>query len=217
VLIRITFLSAAALVVILGWYQLFTFSSTPGEQFAAPSRWPPDIPIPRASAIALHDSSIPLLLVFIHPRCSCTPATLEQLNQLLDSTHAAVRTVLVVYRSNAVDPAISETSNRATASAAGQPGIRSAIEPIKSLRAQAQIVLDTDGVLARRFGAATSGEIVLYSAGRLLFQGGITPMRAQVGESAGADALRIALTNGAAQARIFSVFGCPIYLPGHAG
>jgi len=190
--------SAAVLAVALGWYQLFTFSSTPGAQLAAPAHWPREIPLPSASQVSL-------LLVFIHPRCSCTPATLQQLGQILSSTHttvpAAVQIALVVYRSQTVNP----DTYPAT------------FEPAKFLHTPAQILPDPNGLLARRFGAATSGEIVLYAAdGHLLFQGGITPMRSQTGRSAGAEALRNALATGATQRKAASVFGCPIFFPGHA-
>jgi hypothetical protein len=200
--IRLILISAALAAVALGWYQLFLFSSTPGEQFAAPASWPQDIPaLPATLPSGGHT---PLLLVFVHPRCSCTPATLEQFDQLLDSTPTPVQVALVVYRSKAV-------SQQA-------PGAEQA--PMLRVHSQAriQVLPDTNGLLARRFGAATSGEIVLYSAnGHLLFQGGITPMRSQTGNSAGADALRNALATGAIQAKAASVFGCKIFLPGHAG
>jgi hypothetical protein len=188
--------SATAVAVALGWYQLFNFSTTPGAQLAAPAHWPREIPSPSVNSHA------PLLLVFVHPRCSCTPATLQQLDQILSSTHTTVQVVLVVYRSKA----ISQETSSATS------------EPAKYLHVPAQIVPDTNGLLARRFGAATSGEIVLYAAGgNLLFQGGLTPMRAQPGDSAGASALRNALATGATQAKVATVFGCPIFFPGRAG
>ena len=49
---------------------------------------------------------------------------------------------------------------------------------------------DISGDEARRFGAATSGEALLYSpSGKLLFHGGITPSRGHEGGSVGRDAL----------------------------
>ena len=188
--------SATALAVALGWYQLFTFSSTPGAQLTAPAHWPREISSPSLSSHA------PLLLVFVHPQCSCTQATLQQLGQILSSTRTTIQIALVVYRSQAVNPETSYVT----------------FEPAKFLQTPARIVPDPNGRLARRFGAATSGEIVLYAAGgQLLFQGGITPMRSQAGPSLGADALRNALTTGRTQIRAASVFGCPIFLTGHAG
>jgi hypothetical protein len=210
-LIRFTLLFAAVLAVATGWYQLARFSSTPGEQTAAPARLPSNIPqisaiseiseIKTTPALAAANSSsqTPLLLVFMHPRCSCTPATLQQLDHILDVSHAPVRLALVVYQSAVVN----------------EPSAQSA----RLLRHTAQIVPDINGRLARRFGAATSGEVVLYSSGgQLLYQGGITPLRAHTGDSLASDALRLALTTGEAQARTFNVFGCPIFsAPSHSG
>ena len=49
---------------------------------------------------------------------------------------------------------------------------------------------DEDGDEARRFGAATSGHVMLYdAAGRLHFSGGITPARGHEGDSLGRDAV----------------------------
>jgi hypothetical protein len=121
---------------------------------------------------------------------------------------------LVVYRSKALDRVTGHAPEPGSDAQSGQP----VFAPVAFLRRPVRIVPDTDGVLARRFGAATSGEIVLYSAdGRLLFQGGITAERSHVGDSAGGEALRTALTTRAPQGKPFSVFGCPIFLSGHAG
>jgi hypothetical protein len=198
--------SAAVLSVALGWYQLIHFSSTPGAQFAAPAHWPGEILLSRTAGL-------PLLLVFVHPRCSCTPATLRQLDSMLQSTQAAVQVALVVYGSKTVSSKAFSPDASNPEAPISEPAISSSL-----LHVQSQVVPDPGGLLARRFGAATSGEIVLYAAdGHLLFQGGITPMRSQVGAGPGADALSNALTTGAAQFRHASVFGCPIFLPGHAG
>lgn len=195
--IRFTLLSAAALAVALGWYQLFSFSATPGEQFAAPAHWPQD-----AAVTVRSQAALPHLLVFIHPRCSCTAATLEQLDHLLGATPTTpVQPTLVVYRSKALNLAANPNESDS-----------SAFQPGHELHRPFQILPDANGQLARRFGAATSGEIVLYSAdGRLLFQGGITPERSHVGPSAGQDALRHALDTNSPQTRPFSVFGCSIF------
>jgi len=194
----------AFLAVVAGWTLLFRFSSTPGAQLAAPEVWPSGI----ASAALPRPGSGPAstLLVFVHPQCSCTHATLAQLDRILErarnESHAQVRVALVVYASAALP-----------------------VEPFASaslLTAPATVVSDPGGHLARRFGASTSGEIVLYSSnGRLLFQGGVTPERDHAGDSLGGDALRDALTRGTPQSKHFSVFGCTIFLPsplaGHAG
>jgi hypothetical protein len=70
---------------------------------------------------------------------------------------------------------------------------------------------DDAGLEAQLFGAATSGQVVLYDgAGRLLFSGGITPSRGHVGESAGVTRIIDLITKGEADQPDSLVFGCPI-------
>jgi hypothetical protein len=189
-LAKAVFFCTAILAILCGWFQLARFSATPGEQSPAPALLPANVLGPDGSSA----SHLPLLLVFIHPQCSCTVATLQQLNQLLDNLPRPVEVVLAVYDSVALH---------------GQAPINS----LASLHHPFRTLTDGNGRLARRFGAATSGEILLYSATRqLLFQGGITPERAHAGDSPGAQALRAALVSGKpSHAAQSSVFGCPIF------
>src|SRR5271165_2577620 len=91
-LIRICLLAVAAILVGAGWRQLDRFSSTPGDQRAAPARWPRDLPAEFSPEPLEAGSSqgvkTPTLLVFLHPRCSCSAATLEQLAQILEATRS---------------------------------------------------------------------------------------------------------------------------------
>jgi len=204
-LIRTLLLCLTAMFVVVGWYQLDRFSSTPGNQGVAPGWWPHDLPASfapeMAKAGARRGSETATLLVFLHPRCSCSHATLEQLQQILDSTRGPLQVFFLVYRSKVVDDAAGSSALQGFA-------------PDAARHREVRIVSDWNGALARRFGAATSGEIVLYGAeGRLLFQGGITPARAHLGDSDGADRLRNALATGIAQATTSNVFGCAIFQP----
>jgi hypothetical protein len=77
------------------------------------------------------------------------------------------------------------------------------------------MVHDHDGVEARRFGAATSGQVILYDArGTLLFSGGITPARGHSGDSTGRDAILALLIDGSSEASETPVFGCSLFDPG---
>ena len=189
---KIAMLSIATLAILSGWFQLARFSTTPGEQSPAPALLPADL-APSARQ--------PLLLVFVHPQCSCTPATFEQLDQLLNQTRQPVELALAVYDSAVLH------------------GHRP-IDPGLWLHHPYIVLADTGGLLARRFGAATSGEILLYSSTRqLLFQGGITAGRAHTGDSPGSRALLAALASGhpAPSINPIAVFGCPIFRLAHAG
>jgi hypothetical protein len=77
------------------------------------------------------------------------------------------------------------------------------------------VVRDDDGVEARAFGAATSGQTLLYDRnGRQQFSGGITGSRAHQGDNAGRQSL-LALLNGGHNVRTgTNVYGCPLFASG---
>src|SRR5262249_6680631 len=77
------------------------------------------------------------------------------------------------------------------------------------------VVRDDDGIEARSFGAATSGQTLLYDRhGALEFSGGITGSRAHEGDNDGRQSL-VALLNGGRNARSgTNVFGCPLFASG---
>jgi hypothetical protein len=70
---------------------------------------------------------------------------------------------------------------------------------------------DLNGALARRFGAETSGYVLLYDAGgRLLFRGGITAGRGHAGDNAGMSAV-VALVRGESISQAQTpVYGCSL-------
>src|SRR5881409_3333569 len=61
---------SAGLLLLLG------YSNSPGASRAAPRCWPAQSQIP-------HDANRSTLLLFVHPRCPCSRATLGELNALL--------------------------------------------------------------------------------------------------------------------------------------
>lgn len=72
-------------------------------------------------------------------------------------------------------------------------------------------VSEDDGTEARRFGAATSGQTMLYDArGRLVFSGGITAGRGHFGDSAGLSSLESILRGEPAEFSRTNVFGCAL-------
>lgn len=176
---------ACALVV--GFGALHRASSIPGEALAAPARWP-------ASAAIPPDETRPTLLLFAHPHCPCTRATVRQLATLDALRGGAVRVVALLS-----GPAVDErAADSLAAHAAG------------ALRAS--IVPDPSGEEARRFGATTSGHAILYSPrGDALFSGGVTPGRGHEGRSDSLDALARALRTASPSRDPFPVFGCPIF------
>jgi hypothetical protein len=89
------------------------------------------------------------------------------------------------------------SSSQNWALAAGIPGV--------------QVNEDVDGAEAARFGAATSGEVVLYGAdGKLRFRGGITGVRGHEGDNLGLQKLMAAVASAPAGVGESKVYGCAL-------
>jgi hypothetical protein len=74
------------------------------------------------------------------------------------------------------------------------------------------VVVDDNGIEARRFHAVTSGQTALYDIdGHLLFSGGITSARGHSGDNAGRSAIVSLLNTADADRKETAVFGCPLY------
>jgi hypothetical protein len=172
----------------LGW--LWSYSATAGTPAQAPSEWPVQTRIAR-------DRGTWTLLLFAHPHCPCTRASLGELAVLLAQTAAApVRPMVVLAAAEGLQASSGDADLRT--SAAQIPGVR--------------IVDDEGGAEARRFGASTSGQTLVYDpSGRLAFDGGITGARGHAGDNAGRDAVTRLLQGGRpAGNRHSPVFGCSI-------
>jgi len=169
--------------------RMFSFSYTPGKISSAPATLPDDL---------RHDSNDQrlTLLMFAHPRCPCTRATLAELARTLAS--APGNPDLRIFFFIPVDQSDDWVHGWNWNTAAEIHG--------------ASVSIDVDGVIARRCYATTSGQILLYDAsGRLLFSGGITSGRGHEGDNPGADIV-LALLRGEPTATVqsTSVFGCPL-------
>ena len=75
--------------------------------------------------------------------------------------------------------------------------------------------VDESGREAAYFGAATSGQTLLYDeSGHLRFSGGITAARGYYGDNAGSGAILALLGNSKASLSSTPVYGCPLLTPG---
>jgi hypothetical protein len=178
-----------AVVVCGAVFAYTTHATTAGTNAAAPTRWPSDAPVAR-------DPDRMTLLVLVHPMCPCSRATLRELARILARTGDRVATRVVFMRSmkTRADPRASSLWGEAT----DIPGVVASV--------------DDQGALARTFGAATSGQTLLYGAdGALLFAGGITQPGGYEGDNAGRDALEGLIAGTAHAAPRMSVFGCPLF------
>lgn len=175
----------------LGFMLMFGFSASPAPAATTISTLPAD------SAIVL-DSNQPTLIVFIHPKCGCTRATLAELERIIGRTEGRLDVRIVV-----VLPKGSPNDWRETTL------VHAALNV-----AGATVTFDVDGVEAARLGVKTSGHALMFDrTGRVRFSGGITPARGHEGDSTGKTAV-MALARGEGTAcSASSVFGCSLTTP----
>jgi len=176
-----------------GFLVLLAYDKDPGRAAAAPMHWPAASRLPR-------EPGAPLLVMLVHPHCSCTRASLEELARFQARDPRHLPTLIVLVQPASVSRAWMDTD--VARSAASIPGVR--------------VVADSAGIETARFGSWTSGQVLLYdAAGRLRFSGGITGARGHPGDNVGLSALAAAdrelgMAEPVAGA---TVYGCPLRGP----
>jgi hypothetical protein len=191
--IRIMISAAWMLTAATGAVFISNYESTPGATDKTPAHWP------EGTQIAL-DSKRDTLVMFVHPKCPCTRASMEELNQLLGQHNGQIAAHIFFFRPANFPKDWVQTD--LWRSAAAIPGVTSQE--------------DIDGATARQFGAETSGFTVLYSPrGELLFKGGITDGRGHIGDNPGKAAL-VSLARGETAAVTQTpVYGCKLPMDGN--
>jgi hypothetical protein len=135
------------------------------------------------------------LLVFLHPHCPCSRATLGELRTILDRCRDSVSAEIWMIRP---DGATADWNGSILmGESASLPNVR--------------VRWDEGGEAARRYDARTSGEVLMFDpAGRLRFRGGITASRGHPGWNRGTESIRGILRGGATPFSQTSVYGCPL-------
>jgi len=171
-----------------GFAALLRYEITPGVAGGPPVRWPASTAIERPDGRAV-------LLMFAHPQCVCTRASLTELERLQGRFPGRLAVYVVLLRP--ADAGEDWDRGDLWNKAAGMPGVT--------------MVRDLDGREALRFGAVTSGQTLVYDArGHLLFSGGLTAARGREGEAQGARRIASLLTTGQADRDVSPVFGCAL-------
>ncbi len=177
------------LMIAVGFAIAADFEITSGTQGIAPAHWPVQSKLP-------HSTHRPVIVMFAHPKCPCTRASLRQLGEIMsDDRHDAIAIVAFMRPdSTAEDEGEDWTSGEAWELAGQIP---------RTAR-----IADAGATEATRFGARTSGHVVVYdNAGSLRFSGGITGSRGHAGDNHGKRAVlaHLLATDGDSQ---HDVFGC---------
>ena len=149
--------------VVMGLAVLFKFETRPGASANASLQWPIETSLKQ-------NSEKFSLVIFAHPRCSCSRATIGELERLMPTLKdKALVSIFFVQPEkqdlNWVKTALFERAQQI-------PGV--------------QVFIDKNLKEARFFDAKTSGQTFFYNQqGQLLFSGGITPSRGHMGDSQG--------------------------------
>jgi hypothetical protein len=177
--------------IVAGLSLLARYDTTAGVAGTAPRYWP------RASRIQLSDQGHTLVM-FAHPKCPCTRASLGELAKILTRCPNTVTPHVVFFKPADTTELWDHTDQWFTAT--NTPGVN--------------VVRDMDGVEARLFQATTSGQTLLYNAaGELLFSGGITLARGHAGDNPGRGAIESYLAGSGGEICETPVYGCPILDP----
>ncbi len=179
-----------ASLVFAGVTKLWKYTSTEGQAAYASLNWP------QGSQIQRNINADATLVLFTHFGCSCSKATFEELNKIIAQTHKRLDIHVRVVTYKNLDHKMQEDKLR----------------EISQRLPNAEVAADENGIEAKHFDAKTSGQIFLYDRnGKLLFSGGITPLRSHEGDNEGEKAIISWINEGHAERGLYAVFGCSLF------
>jgi len=150
--------------------------------------WPVNSPISRSSGRGT-------ILMAIHPRCSCTKASLEGLRSFTEAATDPVDVVCLATIPEGADSDWTEGPNCQLARSI--PGVT--------------LILDPDGRIAAMHGLNTSGEVAAFDRdGKGFFTGGLTPGR---GLAPSRNVVATLLDSSRPEGDSTPVFGCALVSP----
>lgn len=165
----------------------FRYDSIPSLASLSKKGWPAASKISRSTTENT-------LVMFLHPHCPCSRASLHQVTTL-KTNNRSLNCVFLFYTPSSFEKGWEKTDIWRTASEI--PG--------------AHLVSDRDGVEAKNFGALTSGQTYIFDKqGSLRYEGGLTEGRGHEGGCRNLEAAMKVLTDGGASTAFGAVYGCPI-------
>lgn len=187
----ILFIVPWALAVVSLLIYLTAYSLRPGPNGPALASWPKDAKVSRPAGASS-------LIMFVHPQCPCTRASVAELDRLVSAFPSRINATVVFLRPS--DRPEDWVKSDLWESVLRIPG--------------AQPREDVDGRESTRFGVKTSGETVLFDPdGNEIFRGGLTSSRGHEGASDGTNALRRYFNGEGMPIRTASTYGCALFSP----
>jgi len=178
---------AWTITAIAGFIFLVKYSQKAGGQGAASAAWPDAAGFSRAGR--------PTLLMFVHPKCSCSRASLGEMERLIAAVKTKADIKIVFYGSDKMP----------------HEWVLGANWDLAQALPFSEVLVDRGSRLAHAFGAKTSGHTLLYDdKGALVFSGGITPARGHMGDSPGRAAILSYFNHSQDIRPEAPVFGCDL-------
>lgn len=172
-----------------GFGLLWTYGTTPGTPANPSPSWPADSEI-------RHEPGHSVLVMFVHPRCPCTRASVGELAWIISRVPDRVSAYVVFVKPSGAGPGWERDDLWESVTAI--PGVR--------------VLRDDEGREASRFKATTSGQTFLYDEeGHLMFCGGITGARGHAGDNLGRASIIAMLNHEAYTASRTPAFGCRLF------
>lgn len=176
-------------VVAFALWRVLGYANAPGPAGLPPAHWPTQSQI-------IPNHRLPTLVMFVHPRCPCSRASIEQLSLLMARCQGRVNAQVVFARPSEMPAGWEKTDTWREASLIPGVFVRS----------------DVGRTEALTFHLETSGDTVLYAPdGTLIYHGGITLSRGHVGENPGWDAVLGLLQGDSTSFKQAPAFGCSIF------
>jgi hypothetical protein len=184
ILLSATWLLASAVVIAFA----LNYEQTNGAVGITSEHWPAKVQIPLDPK---HDT----LLMFAHPKCPCTRASMDELSRLMEKSDGKISAyVLFLKPKNFSDD-----------------WVQASLWKSAMMIPDVTVKEDPEGLIAQQFGAETSGYVLLYAPnGQLLFSGGITGSRGHAGDNAGEDAIIELATGQNPGITHTMVYGCSL-------
>lgn len=184
-IIAITWLLLAA----LGFVKLTTYQSAVRESSKITSNYPSNSELTAKSGLST-------LIVFIHPHCPCSRASIDSLAWIMTRSQGKVTAYVAFLKPDKFPSGWEKTDMWRSAKAI--PGVL--------------VYQDRNGSEAKLFHTTVSGETLLYGAdGKLQFHGGITESRGHFGDNVGRSAIVSILAGKSKGGNQTFVYGCSLF------